>query len=476
LSYVVNTSDQQRDMLEKIGVGSIQDLFRSIPESLQLLHPLNVPPPLSEIELTQHMQQLAALNRPADDAVCFLGGGSYDHFIPAVVDAVAGRSEFYTAYTPYQAEASQGSLQAFFEYQTLMCQLTGMDVANASLYDGGSALTEAVFMALTVTQRYGKVLVGESVHPEYRRSLDTYLTNLEAKSSILPTPHGFVDPDDLKRAIDDQTSCVVVQHPNFFGCLEEVEALAAAAHSKGALFIVSFDPISLGLLKRPGQYAADIAVAEGQCLGNPMSYGGPYLGILACREKFLRKMPGRLVGQTVDRIGRRCWVLTMQTREQHIRREKATSNICTNQGLMALKAAVYLAALGPQGLRETAELCARKAHYAAEQLANIDGVRLRFDCPFFKEFTLEAGSHVPSLLQALLARGYHAGLSLGRWYPLLANCVSVAVTEQRTCEEIDGLVKEWGQVRALARVNTVVEEVKQGRAAAVQAARKVKTV
>ncbi len=458
MSYVLNTPDHQREMLKQVGAESILDLFKSIPTSLQLKRPLNVPPALTEIELTQHLQQLAACNQGADDAVCFLGGGSYDHFIPAVVDAVAGRSEYYTAYTPYQAEASQGSLQVFFEYQTLICQLTGMDIANASLYDGGSAVAEAVLMAITVTQRHGQVLVAESVHPEYRQTLATYMHNLDARALTLPTPQGFVDPDDLKRAIDDQTACVVVQQPNFFGCLEEVEALGRIAHERGALFIVSFDPISLGLLKRPAQYDADIAVAEGQCLGNPMSYGGPYLGILACREKFLRKMPGRLVGQTVDRNGKRCWVLTMQTREQHIRREKATSNICTNQGLMALKAAVYLTALGPQGLQETAALCTRKANYTASQLTQLEGVSLRFDRPFFKEFTLQVQGKVPRLLQGLLAGGYHAGLALGRWYPSLGNCVSVAVTEKRTLAEIDGLVRDWDNVRSLAQAEALAEE------------------
>ena len=443
MSYILNTADQQRAMLDKIGASSIQDLFRSIPEALRLQRPLNVPRDLTEIELTQHLQALAKRNQGADDTVCFLGGGSYDHFIPAVVDAVAGRSEYYTAYTPYQAEASQGSLQAFFEYQTLICQLTGMDVANASLYDGGSAVAEAVLMALAVTQRYGQVLIAESVHPEHRCALATYMANLETRIKTLPTPQGFLDPDNLRRTIDDQTACVVVQHPNFFGCLEDVEAVADAAHARGALLIVSFDPISLGLLKRPGQYGADIAVAEGQCLGNPMSYGGPYLGILACREAFLRKMPGRLVGQTVDRYGQRSWVLTMQTREQHIRREKATSNICTNQGLMALKAAVYLAALGPQGLKETAELCACKAHYAAEQLTRIPGVGLRFKRVFFKEFTLSVPGSVGSLLARLLKAGYHAGLQLGRWYPNLANGITVAVTEKRTRSEIDGLAKAY---------------------------------
>ncbi len=443
LSYILNTPDDQQTMLRQIGVASLQDLFASIPASVRLQRPLDVPASMSELELTQHMLALTARNQSADQAVCFLGGGCYDHFIPAVVDAIAGRSEYYTAYTPYQAEASQGSLQAFYEFQTLICQLTGLDVANASLYEGGSAVAEAVLMAMTVTGRQGKVVVAESVHPDYRRILGTYLANLDPRIETLPTPQGFLDPDDLQRAVDDETCCVVVQHPNFFGGLEEVEALAKATHARGALFVVSFDPLSLGLLKRPGEYGADIAVAEGQSLGNPLAYGGPYLGLLACREQFVRKMPGRLVGQTVDRRGTRCWVLTLQTREQHIRREKATSNICTNQGLFALRATVYLAALGPQGLKETADLCLRKAHYAAQQLTALPGVRLKFKRPFFKEFTLQVEGAVPDRLQALLRRGYHAGLALGRWYPTLADCVSVAVTEKRTRTEIDGLVAAW---------------------------------
>jgi glycine dehydrogenase subunit 1 len=447
---VLNTDADQKAMLQKIGVGSVEELFQSIPATLRLQRPLNVAPALSEIELQQHMVALGRRDISADDAVCFLGGGAYDHFIPAVVDAVASRSEYYTAYTPYQAEASQGSLQAFFEYQTLICQLTGMDVANASLYDGGSAVAESVLMAATIAPKRHRVLIAASVHPEYRRTLDTYLVNLDLKADTLPTPEGFLNPDDLKRAADDNTLCVIVQHPNFFGGLEEVEALAAAAKAKGALFIVSFDPISLGLLKRPGQYGADIAIAEGQCLGNPLVYGGPYLGILACREEYVRKMPGRLVGETLDRNGTRCWVLTLQTREQHIRREKATSNICTNQGLFALRAAVYLAALGPQGLKETAELCLRKAHYAAEQLTKVPGVSLRFKRPFFKEFTLQVPGDVQGLLSRLLKEGYHAGLPLGRWYPGLQNSMSVAVTEKRTKAEIDALTAAMSQAMQTA--------------------------
>jgi glycine dehydrogenase subunit 1 len=438
-------------MLGRIGAASVEDLFSNIPASLRLKRLLDIPPALAEMELTAHLQALAGRNQPAGAAVCFLGGGSYDHFIPAVVDAVAGRGEYYTAYTPYQAEASQGSLQAFFEFQTLICQLTGLDVANASLYEGGSAVAEAVLMAMTATGRAGQVLLAESVHPEYRYTVATFLTNLEPRVVTLPTPQGFLDPQDLKKALTDDTACVVVQHPNFFGSLEEVRALADAAHARGALFVVSFDPISLGLLQRPGQYGADIAVAEGQCLGTPLGYGGPYVGLLACREPFVRKMPGRLVGQTLDRTGKRCWVLTLQTREQHIRREKATSNICTNQGLIALRATVYLAALGPQGLRETAQLCTRKAHYAAEQLARIPGVRLRFDRPFFKEFVLEVSRPVPGLLDELRAAGYHAGLHLGRWYPSLQNCLSVAVTEKRTRGEIDCLAAALANALAAQR-------------------------
>jgi glycine dehydrogenase subunit 1 len=446
LSYVLNTPADQAEMLQSIGVQSLDELFAQIPESVRMKRALDVPAALSEIELTQHMNSLAAKNQPAGQAVCFLGGGAYDHFVPAVVDTVAGRSEFYTAYTPYQAEASQGSLQAFFEYQTLICQLTGMDVSNASLYDGGSAVTEAALMAVTATDRHGRVLVAESVHPEHRLILDTYLKNLDTQVVTLPTPHGALEAEVLKKAINDETACAIVQHPNFFGGLENVQQLADIAHAKGALFVVSVDPISLGLLQRPGDYGADIVVAEGQSLGTPLQFGGPYLGILACKEQFVRKMPGRLIGQTVDRNGKRCWTLTLQTREQHIRREKATSNICTNQGLLALRATVYLAALGPQGLRETAELCTRKAHYAAEQLARIPDVKLRFSQPFFKEFTIQVRGDVPTVLDRLLAMGYHAGLPLGRWYATLGDCISLAVTEQRTKTEIDGLVEAYSGV------------------------------
>jgi glycine dehydrogenase subunit 1 len=440
LPYILNTESDRQAMLQKIGVASVAELFTPIPEGFQLQRPLQVPAALSEMELQQHMSELAGNNVSADDAVCFLGGGSYDHFIPSVVDAVASRSEYYTAYTPYQAEASQGSLQAFFEYQTLICELTGLDVSNASLYEGGSAVAESVLMAISIDPDRKKVLIAESVHPEYRQTLATYMANLPVEVVTLPTPGGYVDPAELKKHLDGQTLCVIVQHPNFFGGLEEVDAISKLCKEHGALFVVSFDPISVGLLKRPGQYGADIAVGEGQSLGTTMAYGGPYLGIMACRDQFVRKIPGRIVGQTVDRTGKRCWVLTLQTREQHIRREKATSNICTNQGLFALRAAVYLAALGPQGLKETANLCLQKSHYLADELCKIPGVSLRYRRPFFKEFTVQVPGDVPALLRKMLSAGYHGGLALGRWYPSLANCLSVAVTEKRTRAELDGYV------------------------------------
>jgi glycine dehydrogenase subunit 1 len=449
LAYTLNTPADRQAMLQAVGVDSFDDLLTAIPPNVRLRRPLDLPPALAEQELTRLLQRLAARNANADTHACFLGGGAYDHFIPAVVDAIAGRGEFYTAYTPYQAEASQGTLQVGFEYQTMVCQLTGLDVANASLYDGGSAAAEAVLMAVNVTGRTGSVVVAESVHPEYRRTLATYLKDLGIKIVTVPAPGGFLDPADLAKYVDEQTACVLVQHPNFFGSLEDVDAIGRAAKAKGALFVVSFDPISVGLLKRPGDYGADIAIAEGQCLGNYLMYGGPYLGILACRSEFVRKIPGRLVGQTTDRHGNRCWVLTLQTREQHIRREKATSNICTNQGLLALRATVYLATLGPQGLKETAELCARKAHYAADQLTKIPGVKLAFDRPFFKEFTVLVPGDVTALLAGLVDDGYLAGLPLGRYYPSLGDCLSLAVTEKRTKTEIDGLVAAFQRQTAI---------------------------
>lgn len=424
-------------MLQRVGARSIDDLFECIPPHLRFAGDLKLPPALSELELTQHLSSLAARNQSCEDKLCFLGGGCYDHFVPAVVDAIASRGEYYTAYTPYQAEASQGTLQAAFEFQTLVCQLTGMDCANASLYDGATAVVEAAFLAMSATGRSAKVVVSASVHPEYRQTLQTYLANSGTSLVLLPLCDGRTDLDALESAMDTEAACVIVQSPNFFGQMEPVASMVATAHKNGSLLIQAFDPISLGILRQPGHVGADVAVAEGQCLGTPLSYGGPFLGLFACQERFVRKIPGRVVGQTVDRNGRRAFVLTLQTREQHIRREKATSNICTNQGLMALKAAVFLSLLGPQGLAETAELCWHKAHYAADRLAKIPGVRLRFAGSFFKEFVVELPEPAEKLVERLLASGFHAGVPLGRWFPELEHCLLVAVTEKRTREDID---------------------------------------
>ncbi len=442
MAYLSSTPADRRTMLEVIGVESIEQLFESVPASCRLQQPLELPAAMGEMELAAHIARLASANRAAGQEVCFMGAGSYDHFIPALVDSIASRSEFATCYTPYQPEASQGTLQAMFEYQTLVAELTGMDVSNASLYEGASAAAEAVLMSLAVDRRRRRVVTCESVHPEYRQVLGTYLINMDVELVTLPAAEGTLGTTRLADVVDENTACVLLQHPNFFGCLEQPDEVARIAHRAGALFVVIVDPISLGLLKRPGDYGADIVVAEGQSLGNPMQFGGPYLGMMACREKFLRRMPGRLVGQTTDRNGHRCWVLTLQTREQHIRREKATSNICTNQGLVALRAAVYLAAVGPQGLHEVAELCARKAHYARRQLVERAQFQPVFERPVFKEFTVRCPQgRLAERIEKAEAEGYFAGVPLGRWYPQFDDCLLVAVTEKRTREQIDRLAE-----------------------------------
>ncbi len=449
MPYIANTEADRQAMLSAIGVGSIEELFASIPPSLRLNRLLDLPPALGELELTQHVAALAARNANNETHACFLGGGSYDHFIPAAVDMLASRGEFYTSYTPYQAEVSQGNLQATFEYQSLICRLTGMDVSNASLYDGGSACVEGVLMCLAATQRSGRVVLAGTVHPEFRRIIETYLVNYGTEVVVVPAEQGVVSEAKLKAAVDGDTACVLVQQPNFFGCLEDLRGAAEIAHAAGALLVASVDPVSLGLLEQPGALGADVVVAEGQSLGTPLGFGGPYLGILACREQFIRRMPGRIVGATVDRRGRSCYTLTLQTREQHIRREKATSNICTNQGLLALRATIFLSLMGPRGLRQMAELSLRKAHYAAEQLTASERFELRYNQPFFKEFVIrDTHGCVRELLAEARSAELLAGVPLGDWYPDMEDCFLIAVTEKRTRAEIDRLASSLTNVNS----------------------------
>jgi glycine dehydrogenase subunit 1 len=447
LSYLFSTADEQQQMLQRIGVDSLKTLIDQIPPELQLQRPLNLPPALSEIELEQHLRALAARNTGASARACFMGGGAYDHFIPSVVDEITSRGEFYTAYTPYQAEASQGTLQAFFEFQSMIAELSGLDVANSSLYDGGSGVAEAVLMAMRCTSRASRVVVVGTTNPEYIETLTTYLANKITEVVVVPTPTGTVEMSQLEGIVDEQTACVVVQQPNFFGCIEDVAAIGEIAHRFGALLVMSFDPLSVGLLQRPGELGADIAVAEGQSLGTPLQFGGPYLGILACRQQFVRKMPGRLIGQTVDRNGQRCFFLNLQAREQHIRRAGAMSNICTNQGLMALRATVYLSLLGPQGLKEVADLSCRKAHYAADRLKLIEGCDLLFAPPFFKEFVLKYRDGANVAIRKAASANIDIGPALNRFPGLdglsQEDCdqsLLIAVTESRTKDEIDRLV------------------------------------
>lgn len=442
MPYIPNTVEDREIMLRSIGIESVVKLFDSIPKEDRFIGPLNIPEGLPELELDRLTAELEASLHPASTTLSFLGCGCYDHFIPAVVDHLASDPHFVTAYTPYQAEASQGSLKTFFEYQTLVARLTGMDLSNASHYDGATACVEAALMAQTATGRR-KILVPESLHPLYRQVLSTYLANLPAEIVTLPTPNGAFESETLKSSIDKDVACVVVQNPNFFGNLEMVKEIGDLVHKVGALLIVCVDPISLGILTRPGDLGADIVVAEGQPLGIPMSYGGPYLGILACREPLLRRIPGRLVGQTTDRNGKTCWVLTMQTREQHIRREKATSNICSNQGLMAVRACIYMAALGPQGMREVAELCTRKTHYLADRLVEKTKLSLAFpDQPFFKEFTVRMPSGVKAadFVEKLEQKEIFSGVPLSR-FDMVDDLLAIAVTEKRTKKDLDRFVE-----------------------------------
>lgn len=439
MDYIQLTDADRKQMLKTIGVDNVESLFRDIPPDVRMHEPLHLPGPLSEMELLADLNRLAGRNTDCEELTCFLGAGVYDHFVPTVVDHLASQSEFVTAYTPYQAEASQGALQAFYEYQTLICQLTGMDVSNASMYEGATAAAEAVLMARAQTGRR-RVLVSAAVHPDTRGVLATYLAALPIELIEIPATNGAMDAQALSEQLDDYTAAVLIQTPNFFGIVERLGDVAAAAHEVGAICIASVDPVSCALLKTPGELGADIVVGDGQPLGIPMSFGGPSVGFMACRGTFMRKMPGRLIGATQDRSGRRAYCLTLQTREQHIRRERATSNICTNQGLLALRVAIHLSALGRHGLSKVARLCLSKAHLAAERIAGLDGFDLAFAGPFFKEFVIRTTRPMDRVLQRARDRGILAGVPLGSWYPDHADCLAIAVTEKRTREEIDQLV------------------------------------
>ena len=425
-------------MLQQVGVASIENLFDSIPENLRLRDHLSVPAAMSELELLNRFDELAARNQAAR-RISFLGGGAYSHYIPTVVDHLISRSEFFTAYTPYQPEISQGTLQAIFEFQTLVCQLTGMDIANASMYDGSTAMAEAVLMAERVTRR-SKVIVSGAIHPQYLEVAHTYVQHAGIELQNATT--GEQSGQTLLDSIDDQTAAVVVQSPNFFGCLEDVAAIADKAHAAGALLVVVVtEAMSFGLLKSPGAGGADIVVAEGQSLGVPVSFGGPYVGLFATREKYARQIPGRLVGEAFDKQGRRGFVLTLATREQHIRREKATSNICTNEGLIALAATVYLETMGRRGVQEAARQCAQKAHYAAREIAKLQGFSLPYSAPFFNEFVVRGPVEMTSLLEWLgNALGIDGGIPLSRFYRNRPNDFLVCVTETNTRDQIDALI------------------------------------
>ncbi|MDI6871514.1 MAG: aminomethyl-transferring glycine dehydrogenase subunit GcvPA [Bacillota bacterium] len=440
MNFLPHTERERAEMLKACGVKSVEELFAPIPEAVRLRRPLDLPGPLSEMELAGHLQALAGRNTPTNGLLSFLGAGAYEHYVPAAVGQLTGRAEFYTAYTPYQPEVSQGTLQAIYEFQSYVAALTGLDVANASLYDGATAVAEAAAMALAHTRRT-EVLIGANVHPEYREVLKTYTRQWEVTVRELPAPEGALDPAAAAAQVSEQTAAVIVQNPNFFGLVEAGEELAQAAHAKGALLIVVANPVSLGLLEAPGAYGADLCVGEGQPLGNPLGFGGPYVGFMAARESLVRRMPGRIVGATVDRDGRRGFVLTLQTREQHIRREKATSNICSNEALCALAFTVHLSLLGPQGLKELAELCLQKAHYAADRLSALPGFKLAFPGPFFHEFVVRVPGPAEELAERLAARGILPGLPLGRFYPDLTDALLVCVTETKSKAAIDRLVE-----------------------------------
>jgi len=439
MPFIPTTDANCKEMLKTIGVSDFEELLSAIPKETRFKGDLDLPTPLSEYEVSKLLSEIASKNKHTGNYVCFLGGGAYDHFVPAAVGHVISRSEFYTAYTPYQPEVSQGTLQSVYEYQTMIANLTGMDAANASMYDGASALAEAALLTQSHTQRE-EILVSKTIHPFYRKVIATYCHRSGVTLKEIERENGVTDLNRLQKQVGDKTAGVLIQHPNFFGNLEAVDEIEKIVHKAGALFIVSVDPISLGILNPPGAYGADVATGEGQVLGNVLNFGGPYVGIFAVKQDLIRRLPGRLVGVTVDTKGRRGFVLTLQTREQHIRREKATSSICTNEQLCALASTVYLALMGKQGLPTVAKLCLQKAHYLAEKLKKIKGVELLFSQPFFKEFALNCPVPPKKIINAMRKERIFAGIDLGRFDYGIKNGLLVAVTEKRTREEIDRYV------------------------------------
>ena len=441
MRYIPNSPEERQEMLGALGLGSTEELFDSIPSDILLKRPLDTPAALSEIELLERFEAMAAKNAAARRP-SFLGAGAYSHYAPTIIDSLIQRSEFFTAYTPYQPEISQGTLQAIFEFQTLVCQLTGMDVANASMYDGSTAMAEAVLMAERVTRR-SRVLVSAAVHPEYLRVAETYVAHAGIELGRLEVDgesgRTVLDPS----ALDKTVAAVVVQSPNFFGCVEGLKAFAERVHAAGALLVVVVtESASFGLLRSPGACGADIVVAEGQSFGVPVSYGGPYVGLFATREQYARQIPGRLAGVAYDREGRRGFVLTLATREQHIRREKATSNICTNEGLIALAATIYMTTMGRRGLQEVAAQCAQKAAYARRRIASAEGFSIPYSAPVFNEFVVRAPSEAAGLLRRLAEKqNVTGGLALSRYFPDRPNDFLVCVTETNRRADIDALVE-----------------------------------
>jgi glycine dehydrogenase subunit 1 len=431
--YLPHTNADREEMLKAIGVRTFEELVAHIPSQVRVKQ-LEIDPGVSELELTQRIGELAAKNKPASQQASFLGGGYYRRFVPSAVGSIVSRSEFATAYTPYQPEVSQGSLQAIYEFQTAICLLTGMEVANASMYDGPTACAEAALMAARLTDRRG-IVVLDSVNPEYRMVTQSYAQTCRLDFQVATSGNGIIDAADVPVA--ESTAAVIVQYPNYFGCLDNLAELAEAAHKRGALLVVVTDPISLGILKSPGEWGADIVVGDAQQCGNHLSFGGPSAGYMATRTQFVRQLPGRLAGMTVDKAGKRAFTLTLQTREQHIRRANATSNICTNQALNALTMLVYLSLLGPAGLRAIAEISIRRAHYLAEALSAVNGVSLKFAQPFVNEFVIETSAPAAKLLAVLKQDGILGGVDLGQFYPQYRNAILVAVTEMNAVAELD---------------------------------------